>query len=423
MTNANVTNLLDEANSAKNKYDFSKAIQLYTAVLDETEANSAQAEIVELRLKVLRERALLQGRMGNQEAALASAQQYRQEAQTPQQTAVGLELVAQQRSYMGQHERALSLHKQALHTAENINYTYGRALALQGLGSTAFYQGRFDEATSTMEKSLSLFRQLGDAEEISRNWNWLGIIYQRQGKTDKCISAYSKALELARDVGEMETAVVLSNLGESYQYLYAMEQALMYHQEALVLAEKVKMPTMEVDTRRNLGFEQAYLGQMDEGIENLRQSLRLSEVVGRPFLTFQVLYSISLAEQMRGNLSKAEEYGQRLLVLAEENDARDFQAQALHALGLIAQSYDDNIKAEQYWQQGLFLAHETGQQTLLWQLHAALAAISAPALTSTHYRIAAEVIEQIIYPIEDEDLRQTFLTAVPIKTILDHAQN
>jgi len=124
---------------------------------------------------------------------------------------------------------------------------------------------------------------------------------------------------------------------------------------------------------------------------------------------------------MRGNNSQAEAYAQELLLQAEQNKARDFQAQAYYALGLCAQTDEDAIRAEQWWQQALFLAHETGQQTLLWQLHAALAEISAPALSQTHYRIAAEVIEQIIYPIEDKALRQTFLSAPAVKRILDQA--
>ena len=135
----------------------------------------------------------------------------------------------------------------------------------------------------------------------------------------------------------------------------------------------------------------------------------------------QAIYSLALAEHARDNHTKAAEYGQRLYDLAEQSNARDFRAQAMHILGLCAQAEGDPVRAEQLWQQALFLAHETGQQTLLWQLHAALAEIAPnPALAGTHYRIAAEVLEQIIYPLEDESLRQTFLTAPPVKAVFEH---
>jgi tetratricopeptide (TPR) repeat protein len=375
---------------------------------------------VETRLFALRQRALLQRRLGNQEAAMGSYQQYRLEARTSQQMMVGMELVAQQHSNMGEHETALALHRDALQLAGTMNYTYGRALALQGLATTHFFLGRYEEALSSIEKSLSLFRQLDDVDEKPRTWNLVGMIRLRQGQIDKSIVAFKTAVALARAVGEWETAVILTNLGESYQLLYDMEQALIYHQDALALSEKIQLPSMEVDMRRNIGIELSFLGRVDEGIEALRQSLRLSEVVGQPFLTNQVIYSLALAEQTRGNNDKAEEYAQRLLTLAEQNNLRDFRAQAMHVLGLCAQAAGARVKAEQLWQQALFLAHETGQQTLLWQLHAVLAAIAPnPALAATHYRIAAEVIDQIVYPIEDEELCQRFLTAVPVKAVKD----
>lgn len=421
MNHTSLSHLMTQANEARRAYDTAGAIQLYTAVLEETDPKTDDPAIVEMRLLALRQRGLLQRRLGKQEAAMSSYQQLRQEARTSQQKVLGTELVGQQFSSMGQHDKAMELHREALQLAETLNYTYGRALTLQGLAATYFYLGRHEEALSHMEKSLSLFRQLADGEEKMRTWNWVGMIHQRQGRLDKSIVAFKAALEDGRQVGEMETAVILTNLGESYQLLYDMQQALVYHREALTLAEKIDLPSMEVDMKRNMGIELAYLGQLEEGIENLRQSLRLSEVVGQPFLTYQAIYSLALAEHARDNHAKAAEYGQRLYDLAEQNNTRDFRAQAMHILGLCAQAEGDLVRAEQFWQQALFLAHETGQQTLLWQLHAALADIAPnPALAGTHYRIAAEVLEQIIYPIEDEALRQTFLTAPPVKAVFDH---
>ncbi|MCL4267582.1 MAG: tetratricopeptide repeat protein [Anaerolineae bacterium] len=421
MNHTSLTELMTQANESRRAYDTAGAIQTYTAVLEETDAKTDDLAIVEMRLLALRQRGLLQRRLGKQEAAMSSYQQLLHEAHTSQQKVLGTELVAQQHSSMGQHDKAMGLHREALQLAETLNYTYGRALTLQGLAATHFYRGRYEEALSHIEKSLSLFRQLDDAEERMRTWNWMGMIRQRQGQLDKSIVAFQAALADGRQVGEMETAVILTNLGESYQLLYDMQKALIYHREALTLAEKIDLPSMEVDMKRNMGVELSYLGQMEEGIENLRQSLRLSEVVGQPFLTYQVIYSLALAEHARGNHAKASEYGQRLYDLAEQSSARDFRAQAMHILGLCAQAEGDKVRAEQLWQQALFLAHETGQQTLLWQLHTALAEISPnPALAGTHYRIAAEVLEQIVYPIEDETLRRTFLAAPPVKAVFAH---
>ena len=75
--------------------------------------------------------------------------------------------------------------------------------------------------------------------------------------------------------------------------------------------------------------------------------------------------------------------------------------------------------ARQFWQQAILIAHEAGKQMLIWQLHAALANIApTPELAAIHQRMAAEMIEQILYPIEDEGLRRKFVKARPVQAVL-----
>jgi tetratricopeptide (TPR) repeat protein len=198
-----------------------------------------------------------------------------------------------------------------------------------------------------------------------------------------------------------------------------MRQALVYHEEALVLAQKLGLPLLLVDLWRNIGVESSYLGDGEAGIARLQQSLASSEALGEPHLLLQALYSLALAEHARGQVAAAAGHAQRLLDASRQGKARGHQAKARYALGLCAEAAGDNTMAEQRWQQALFLAHETGQQALLWQIHAGLARIAAsPALANTHNRIAAEVIDQIVYPLEDEDLCQTFRQAAPVQAVL-----
>jgi hypothetical protein len=94
-------------------------------------------------------------------------------------------------------------------------------------------------------------------------------------------------------------------------------------------------------------------------------------------------------------------------------------ADAYHALGLCHYCLGEETAARQLWQQGVLIAHEAGRQMLIWQLHAALAGLSpTPELATIHQRMAAEMIEQVAYPIEDEALRDKFLAAAPIQAVL-----
>jgi hypothetical protein len=155
----------------------------------------------------------------------------------------------------------------------------------------------------------------------------------------------------------------------------------------------------------------------------LRRALQISEHVGRPNLHMQALYSLALAEIEQGREDLARAHTLELKAMTETGEAAGHLAKALHIEGLCAKLAGEFARARQAWQQATILAHETGQQMLIWQLHAAQATIAdSEELTAGHLRIAAEIIEQIIYPIEDEKLRQKFLNAAPVHTILSQKQ-
>jgi hypothetical protein len=89
-------------------------------------------------------------------------------------------------------------------------------------------------------------------------------------------------------------------------------------------------------------------------------------------------------------------------------------------LGLYHRQTGDSDSAEQMWQQTLFLAHEVNNRNLLWKTHAALAHNATLfELAQVHRRIAVEIIRQIAEPISDAALQQKFLSAPPIKAVLN----
>ncbi len=92
-------------------------------------------------------------------------------------------------------------------------------------------------------------------------------------------------------------------------------------------------------------------------------------------------------------------------------------------MGLYHREKGELEEAQQVWQQALFLAHETGRRMLLWRIHAGLASVAPnKALANVHDRIASEIILQILDPIEDEALCQTFKNAPPVRAIFDRVK-
>ena len=415
--------ILQQAASARDAQDNEEAVRLFTQLISLTVERADDPAVRQIRLTALRENGRLQRLLGDQVAALACFQQYYLDAGRGEQAVDGLTLLANQHNSMGHYEEALQASREALELTQALNYSAGRAGALQALGRAYAHYGRTEEAINNMQKALSLFEQIGNRTEVVRTRNWMGVVYMEQGQIDKAIHSFRRALQEEDHTSDVLRSILLNNLGECYQYLFDYEQALAYHREALDLIRRTKFTTPQDDQLRNLGVDLCRIGQIEEGIAHLQEALRLSEATGSQDIRMQVLDSLAVAELERDRPDAAMQYAQTLKTESEKIKARHFQARALYDLGLCYQHLGEAVAAEQMWHQALFLAHETQQQGLIWRLHARLAQVVGIApLAETHNRIAAEVIEQIVYPIEDQQLRQKFLNAPEVTAVLESRQ-
>lgn len=419
MNDANLPKLLEQARAADSQTQYERALSLYDQFLEETAGQQQQYHMQRQRLAAWEERGDLLSRLGRQQAALESFQRYRQEATLPSQQIRAQVLIGNKLRDMGRVGEALVAHQEALQLADQHDDEMGQAYAYQGMGGTYFQAGRLEEALACLNQALPWFETAVDHEEQLRTWNWKGMAYARLGQTDKAIDAFEKALRLARRESTRATAIVLGNLGEAYQNLFNMKQALVYHEEALALAESTQLAGDVADLARNLGVDLVYLDRLEEGLAHLHRALAISEETGQAAIKLQTLYSLALAEIEKGEIGAAQAHAEALLQEARQTKSRAYEADALYALGLCHRAGGEIGQATQAWQQASFLAHETEQRWLLWQIHAELAKAAPEAgLAQVHRRIAAEVIEQIAYPIADEEMRQGFLQAPAVQEVL-----
>ncbi|HSG17255.1 MAG TPA: tetratricopeptide repeat protein [Anaerolineae bacterium] len=423
-----VLQLRRDAAAAVADNEHTRAIGLYTRLLTITSPRASDLVTADIRLEALRERGRLFNLLGEPQAALAAYEQYYVEAGDSRHAVDALVAIGNQCTYMNLTDRALEAQRDALRLAESLGYTSGRAMALGGIGLVYNYLDRSEEALTYLHKALTLFDQLGDRAEQARGWNRIGVAHVRLGQLDKAILAFRSSSELAHDVGDsgpvvQEMAVIsLNNLGECYQNLFDMEQALATHRKGLSMAQTTDLPYLEADLARNLGVDLRFLGLIEEGIEYLHRSLELSLETNQPDVEVQAMYSLAMAELQRGNWIEARAMAERLQAKAEPNNNKGSLAEALHALGHAQRQMGDLSAAQGCWQQALFLAHETGRRMLLWRLHAALAEVAGgQELAGVHNQIAAEIIRQIANPIEDLELRQKFLEAKPVSAVLNQS--
>ncbi|HSH05546.1 MAG TPA: tetratricopeptide repeat protein [Anaerolineae bacterium] len=420
MNELNVTQLITDAQTATNNDQYALATDLYQVFLSQTTPQTDDETINEQRMQALAELGRLLLLLGNPTEALAYYEQYYLEAGTSQHAVYALIHIGNHHNQTGNQQKARHALHEALELASALNFTAGRAQALSGLGSLHQNIGQNDEAIGYLDQAFALAEQIGDIRSQTQTLSRIAFARYYLGQIDQTISAMNRLLLLARQNNlSDEVILALNNLGECHQTLYDTQRALAYHQEGWFLAETLGIPHLQADLTRNLGVNFLQLGDHARGTHYLYTALALNDEFKILTIRLQTLYNLALAEIEHGNPQQGFHHAQTLLQQAEQHTHHGHVADAHYALGLYYAQHQQLPTAHKHWQQSLFIAQDADRRQLLWRLHAALAqTIDTPALAQVHQRMAQETINQILYPLQDEQLKQTFLSAPPIKTIL-----
>ncbi len=117
--------------------------------------------------------------------------------------------------------------------SDRISSGYREAQTLTNLGNVYSLQSDWQKASDCYEKSLGIFRELGDNPGIAKAMGNLANVYSRQGDWVKASDCYQQSLDIFRELkdsyGEGQT---LANLGILYAQQSNQEKAIALWQEA-----------------------------------------------------------------------------------------------------------------------------------------------------------------------------------------------
>ena len=117
--------------------------------------------------------------------------------------------------------------------SDRISSGYREAQTLTNLGNVYSLQSDWQKASDCYEKSLGIFRELGDNPGIAKAMGNLANVYSRQGDWVKANDCYEQSLDIFRELkdsyGEGQT---LANLGILYAQQSNQEKAIALWQEA-----------------------------------------------------------------------------------------------------------------------------------------------------------------------------------------------
>jgi tetratricopeptide (TPR) repeat protein len=100
-------------------------------------------------------------------------------------------------------------------------------------------QGEPQAAVSLLERSLAIWRDLGDRDQQARELNSLGITHNHLGDVDTARSLLEESAAISREVGsDFRLAAALTNLGQLEADAGNFDRATQVLQEALAIDQK-----------------------------------------------------------------------------------------------------------------------------------------------------------------------------------------
>jgi predicted ATPase/class 3 adenylate cyclase len=158
---------------------------------------------------------------------------------------IGLRLVQALTTFWYQHGHATEGRRWLQRAMDLASADGGAPLAkvAHGLGVLMDQQGEPDAARQLFERSLAIWRELGDRGEEARQLNSLGITYRHLGQLAKARAFLEEAVALNRETGDMaRLAASLANLGQLESSLGRWDRAMVVVQEALLLDRQYGSP-------------------------------------------------------------------------------------------------------------------------------------------------------------------------------------
>ncbi len=164
------------------------------------------------------------------------------------------------------------------------------ARAAHGLGMLLRQQGDLESALRVMERSLAIWRGLGNRPQEATELNSLGITHRHRGDLDTARSMFEDSLTIARELGDDSMiAVRLANLGNLEIEAGNLDRAAQMLREALVLYQTESYPLGVANAQKWLASASLLAGRAPEARDLLSGTFDYVVSSGDPELLANIL--------------------------------------------------------------------------------------------------------------------------------------
>jgi len=292
----------------------------------------------------------------------------------------------------------------------------------RNVGFAQMLSGKPQEALATLEKTAAFSRRIENVwGETECTWK-LAMTRLELGHYGLAIKLAEKGIEMARQLG-LPSALALSLIGASLVQLKTMSLAAAQESllENIAASKEHRLFAVVWDwTLTELCAACASAGKWEQAADYARQRLQAREDESLLPMGLTGWYETeALLRGGDGDLARAEV--ERLAGIVG-NDRR-YRLILLRSQAVLAQWDGDVDQAITHLQAALALAQEIGLPGEGWPILGALGGLYAgqgeQAKAQQAYKASATIIHHLAETIDDDELREGFLTAVPVRSVLE----
>jgi len=279
--------------------------------------------------------------------------------------------------HVGFHGKARAMLQRSLAVFRRLGNQWETAFVLGVLGAIASAQAEYTEARELSEASLSFYQRMGDAFGSTRALNQLGAVARMTGRHADAGRFFEQALTLARtaQLRWME-ARMLNGLGTVCGERGDWPTASQYFERALQVYRDLGDRRSEGSMLSNLGVAHSQLGDYAGALSHFEEALLICREIGFRGLEGLILVNLGLLFHHLGDDEAARRYSQQALQITQDLGERHIQAYALTFLGHALAGLGRLAEATEAYRQALALRRELNQPNLATEPLAGLARIS-----------------------------------------------
>jgi predicted ATPase/class 3 adenylate cyclase/uncharacterized protein HemY len=297
--------------------------------------------------------------------------------------------LAQGASYHEDLEQAGTLAEKSLALFREVGDTFGVAQCLDHLGSYAMLKGDYVQSKKIWEEDLALRKEIRDKDGVAWVLSCLGNLALWKGEYEQANALYTDSQNAFREIGnKWAVSMALSGKGSVMLAQGKFEQAAKLYEEALAYGRDMGDQNTIAGRRYDMARVSWSRGDYEQAAKMYEETLTIVRKLDNKGAIAGTLYDLGSVAWVKGDLELAAKRFEESLAIGHEIEGQFTVGYSLNGLGRVAYSRGDYGIAHSLYKKSLKMFRETGNH---WNIAYSLEAFAALAVAQQDMQRAARL--------------------------------